>query len=204
MEEKTLNALKWIVRILSESNIPYCIGGGMAMHLYGSDRQVNDIDISVSGKYFLVIVPLVKEYITAGPKYYKNDKWDCTTLSLDYNGQEIDLTDADTLMMSKKDGTGWIKNKEIYQKYPSVIKEVDGTQISLMDPRVIFEYKQELGGEHQESDLKFLEEYIKDNFGSTGTKQFQLRPRQSAKLALTTEVWYNQIILKSKKGEPKW
>jgi|SRR3989344_4415001 len=163
MEEKTFNALKWIVDMLNRNNIPYCIGGGMATYLYGSGRPVNDIDISVSGKYFSTIVPLVKDYIIAGPKHYKNDKWDCTTLSLNYNGQDVDLTDVDTLMMNRKDGTGWIRNKEIYQKYPNIIKEVDGISISLMDPRVLLEYKQELGGEHQESDLKFLRNYIKDN-----------------------------------------
>lgn len=164
MEEKTLKALKWIVNILNKNNIPYSIGGGMAVYLYGSSREVNDIDISISGKYFPIIVPLVKEYITAGPKHYKNDKWDCDTLSLNYGEQDIDLTDADTLLMSKKDGTGWIINKEIYKKYPNIMKEVEGVMVSLMDPRVLLEYKQELDGEHQESDLKFLREYIKNNF----------------------------------------
>jgi len=164
MEEKTLNALKWITRILNEQNIPYCVGGGMATYLYGSSRQVNDIDISVSGKYFPVIIPFVKEHVTAGPKHYKNDKWDCDTLSLNYGGQDIDLTNVDTLLMSKKDGSGWIRNKEIYQKFPNVVKEVDGIKVSLMDPRVLFEYKKELNGEHQESDLRFLGDYIKNNF----------------------------------------
>lgn len=164
MEAKTINALKWIVGILNENNIPYCIGGGMAVYLYGSDRPVNDIDISISGQYFPTIIPLVKDYIIAGPKHYKNDKWDCTTLSLNYEGQSIDMTDADTLLMSKKDSTGWIRNKEIYQKYPNVVKDVGGINVSLMDPRVLLEYKQELEGEHQESDRKFLEQYIKSNY----------------------------------------
>ena len=74
------------------------------------------------------------------------------------------MTDADTLLMSKKDGTGWIRNKEIYQKYPNVIKEVGGINVSLMDPRVLLEYKQELDGEHQGYDIKFLEQYIKANY----------------------------------------
>ncbi len=161
MNEKTRNALKWIAGILNDNKIPYRVGGGAATYLYGSGRAVNDIDISISGKYFPVILPLVKDYIVAGPKHYKNDKWDCDTLSLNYKGQDIDLTDVDTLLMSKKDGSGWIRNKEIYQKYPDSVKEVDGVAVSLMDPRALLEYKRELDGEHQESDRKFLEEYIK-------------------------------------------
>ncbi len=161
MEEKTLTALKWIADILNKSKISYSVGGGTATHLYGSNREPNDIDISISGKDFPTIIPLVEEHITVGPKHYKNEKWDCNTLSLNYEGQDIDLTDADTLMMSKKDGTGWIKNKEIYHKYPNVIKKIDGIVISLMDPRVLLEYKQELDGEHQEDDIKFLTKLVK-------------------------------------------
>lgn len=160
MEQKTVDALKWIAQILNGHNIPYRIGGGTATYLYGSGRPVNDIDISVSGSFFPTIVPLVKDYITAGPKHYKNEKWDCDTLSLNYQGQDIDLTDVDTLLMSKK-GTGeWVRNKEIYGKHPDAVKEVDGVQVSLMNPRVLLEYKQELSGEHQEYDIQFLKGLI--------------------------------------------
>ena len=130
------------------------------MSLYGSDRVVNDIDISVSGKYFSILLPLVRAYLAAGPKHYKNDKWDCDALSLNYEGQDIDLTDVDTLLMSKKDGSSWIRNKEIYQKYPDVTMKFDGVRVSLMNPRVLLEYKKELDGAHQEFDRKFLEGYI--------------------------------------------
>lgn len=160
MEEKTGNALKWIAGILNINKIPYRVGGGTATYLYGSGRAVNDIDISIQGKYFSVILPLIKDYVVAGPKHYKNDKWDCDTLSLNYNGQDIDLTDVDTLLMSNKDGSGWIRNKEIYQKYPDTAIDFDGVNVSLMNPRALLEYKQELDGEHQEFDRKFLEKYI--------------------------------------------
>ena len=161
METNTLKALKWIVGILNANSIPYRIGGGLATHLYGSRRPVNDIDISLSGKYFSVLVPILKEYISAGPKHYKNEKWDCTTLSLSYDRQEIDMTDVDTLLMSNKDKTAWIKNKAIYQKHPDVEMDADGIKVSLMDPRVLLEYKSELDGEQQELDVAFLRDYIK-------------------------------------------
>jgi hypothetical protein len=163
MDEKTIAALKWIANILNENKIPYAIGGGAATYIYGSGRKVNDIDISISGKYFQTLIPLVQNYITAGPKHYQNEKWDCTTLSLDYEGQDIDLTDCDTLLMSKKDGSGWLKSLDIYSKYPNLIKDFHDIKVSLMDPRVLIEYKQELGGEHQEADIKFLKSYILQN-----------------------------------------
>jgi len=159
MEEKTMDALKWIATIFNDNNIPYRIGGGFATHLYGATRPVHDIDISVSGTYFPTIIPLVTDYITAGPKHYENEKWNCNTLSLEYYGQEIDLTDVDTLLMSNKAQTKWIKNKDIYSKHPDVTMDIDGTKVSLMHPRVIIEYKQEMEGDHHTQDLKVLENY---------------------------------------------
>jgi hypothetical protein len=160
MEQKTRDALKWIVGILDGNGIPYRIGGGLATHLYGSGRPVNDIDISLSGRYFPVIVPQVREFVVAGPKHYLNEKWDCTTLSLLYHGQDIDLTDVDTLLMRDKDDTAWIRNKDIFEAFPDVKKDVDGIRVTLMHPRVLLAYKEHLSGEHQEFDQRFLEGYV--------------------------------------------
>jgi len=160
MNDKAFKALKWIAEILSENNIPYRLGGGMATFIYGSGRKINDIDISVSGQYFSRLMPLVEGYVMVAPKHYLDEKWDCTTLSLNYNGQDIDLTDVDTLLMKSSDGNVWLKNKEIYQKWPNVIKEIDGIPVTLMHPKVLWEYKQHLGGKHQEFDRNYLEKLI--------------------------------------------
>ncbi len=161
MQQKTLDGLKWIVTLLNTINAPYRIGGGTATHLYGSGRPINDIDISISGKYFPSILSLVEEFITTEPTHYLDEKWDCTTLSLNYHGQDIDLTDVDTLLMRSNDKKEWIRNKEIYEKHPNQTVQVDDISITLMHPKVLLEYKEHLSGEHQEFDRRFLEEYIK-------------------------------------------
>jgi len=61
--------------------------------------------------------------------------------------------------MSNKAQTKWIKNKDIYSKHPDVTMDIDGTKVSLMHPRVIIEYKQEMEGDHHTQDLKVLENY---------------------------------------------
>jgi len=162
MNEKTSNALTWIVGMLNGNNIPYRVGGGAATFLYGSGRDVNDIDISISGEYFSTLIPLVKEYITAGPKHYLNEKWDCVTLSLTYHGQEIDLTDVNTLLMKSSFDDTWIKNKEIYEKWPDIKKDLgNNILVTLMHPKVLLEYKQHLNGEHQKFDRDYLEKIIR-------------------------------------------
>lgn len=171
MEEKTVNALHWIVGILAKNKIPYRIGGGFAAHVYGSPRLVNDIDISISGTYFPIIIPEVSDYITAGPKHYLNEKWDCDTLSLNYCGQEIDITDIDTLRMSGKEETEWFWAKDIYSKFPSVIMSVEGVDVSFMDPRDLIACKKQLGGDHQLVDIKAVEKYIADkNCGASNLR----------------------------------
>jgi len=166
MEEKTLNALHWIVNIFNKHSIPYRIGGGFASHIYGSGRPVNDIDISLSGEYFPVILSGVSEYITAGPKHYSNAKWDCNTLSLSYNGQEIDMTDIDTLRMSNKEQTKWFQVKDNFRKFPNFITVVGGIEVSLIDPRDLVAYKKELADndhQYQLVDVIAVEKYIINN-----------------------------------------
>lgn len=158
LEPKTLSALKWITEILDKNTIPYKIGGGFAAHIYGSPREINDIDISLSGKDFDLILPNVKEYITAGPKHYLNEKWDCTTLSLNYHGQDIDLTDVDTLKMTNLEQTNWIQVKDI-RLFENIIKDINGIKVSIMDPRDLIAYKKELGGEHQLIDIEAVRKY---------------------------------------------
>ena len=159
LEEKTQKTLEWITSILDRNNIPYKIGGGFAAHVYGSPRKINDIDISLSGKYFPIIVSEVFEYVTAGPKHYLNEKWDCATLSLNYHGQDIDMTDVDTLKMTNLNKTEWIDVKEI-RLFDAIKKNINGVVVSIMDPRDLIAYKKELGGEHQLIDVEAVREYL--------------------------------------------
>lgn len=160
LSSSTLNGLRWISEILGRLGVPYKIGGGFAAKAYGSPREINDIDISLPGSFFDAIVPEVAEYITAGPKHYRNEKWDCWTLSVNYKGQDIDMTDVDTLLMSNLDQSEWFKAKE-RRLYDAVPWTINGVEVLLMDPRDLIAYKKELGGEHQAIDIAALEEYLR-------------------------------------------
>lgn len=163
MEEKTKRAVLWIVNILDKNNIPYRIGGGFAAHMYGALRQINDIDISLPGRFFDIIIPEVKKYITAGPKHYSNEKWDCDTLSLNYEGQEIDMTNIDTLRMSDKEKTEWFQTKDRYKNFPNIVMKIDGVDVELMNPLDLVAYKKELDGEHQIIDIEAVEQYNREH-----------------------------------------
>lgn len=163
MEKKTLNALKWIVTILDKHQVPYRIGGGFAAHIYGAVRPINDIDITFPGKYFPIITPEVSNYITYKFGHSQDAKWECDGLTLEYDQQEIDITDIDTLKMSNKEKTGWIQTKDNFRKYPNRIIEVEDIKISCIDPRDLVAYKKHLDGDHQVSDIKAVEKYINEH-----------------------------------------
>ena len=160
MEEKTLQALYWIVKILDKHKVPYRIGGGFAAHVYGSPRPIKDIDISFPGEYFPIIMHDVSKYIEHDLKHYSDEKWDCDGLTINYHGQEIDITDIDTLRMSNKEKTEWLRTKDKFRNFDPIPTDVGGIKVSLIDPRDLVAYKKHLDGEHQLMDIKAVENYL--------------------------------------------
>ena len=161
MEEKTINALRWIIEIFNKHNVPYRIGGGFAAKMYGSPRPLNDIDFGISEKYFSVILPEVSKYITYGPARYKDAKWDCELITLNYHNQEIDISGTETIKMSNKGRTEWISLDE---SSDTLDMKLEGIDIKVMNPVALMEYKKELDGDHQLVDIKAIQEYIDKNY----------------------------------------
>jgi hypothetical protein len=67
--ETVRNALRWIIGILDRHNIQYQITGGFAAKLYGSSREVNDIDIDICEKEFQKILSDISHYLIDGPAH---------------------------------------------------------------------------------------------------------------------------------------
>lgn len=153
-----MRALKWITLILAAHDIPYQISGGFAAKIYGSPRPLNDIDIDIPDSRFPEVVDDVAPYITFGPARFKDDKWDCEQITLDYHGQEIDMCGADSCAIASKDGSRTIMlttNFAASQKHT-----IDGIEVPVMPPQDLIAYKKELNGEHQQIDIAAVENYI--------------------------------------------
>lgn len=158
LEQKTIRALEWLIQILDESKIEYQITGGLAGKIFGSERELHDIDIDVSEKDFPKILPKISEYIIYGPERYKDKKWDIELITLNYNEQEIDISGVDTALISNKERTKWIK-------YPANFKKVlefniYGMNLKIIDLKDFLEYKKELDGEHQLEDIKAVVSFM--------------------------------------------
>ncbi len=159
-QEKTINALKWIVEILNRKNIPYQISGGFAAKIYGSTRLLNDIDIDIPEDRFVDLVEEVRPYIVFGPKHYKDDKWDAYLMTLNFTGQEIDIDGAYEVKVSSKDRTEWVHIPVDFSKVNKM--EVEGIVVNVISPMNLVKYKQHLDGDHQVEDIKAAENYLKE------------------------------------------
>jgi hypothetical protein len=158
MEQKALYALRWLTEILNRHHVEYQIAGGFAAKVYGSPRELNDIDIDIREKDFQTIMPDIAPYVTVGPTRFNDGKFDCDFVALDYKGQHIDISGTDTLRMSNKERTKWIS-------YPNFVFDtldvpVEGLNLKIIHPRKLIQYKKELDGEHQTIDIQAAEKYI--------------------------------------------
>lgn len=158
MGQKTIYALQWIIEILNRLNIQYQIAGGFAAKLYGSERELNDIDVEISEKDFYKILPEIHLYITWGPARFKNEKWDTMLIILDYKGQMIDISGVETAKMSNKERTKWIPNE--LSTFNTIDIEVADLIVKVIHPKGLIEYKKELDGEHQILDIQATEKYL--------------------------------------------
>lgn len=151
MHNKIGNALVWITNILNSKKIPFQISGGLAAKIYGSPRPLNDIDIDIFEKNFIDIYKDVKPYIVYEPNRYKDEKWDCYLMTLNYFGQEIDICGADNAKITAKDNKTWIslssdlKNVN-YQEYL-------GIMVPVIPKQELIDYKRQLNGGHQLIDI---------------------------------------------------
>jgi hypothetical protein len=158
---KTEQALRWIIGILNNHRIDYQISGGFAGRMFGSKRKLNDIDIDISEKYFSLILSEIKEYIIYGPARYKDGKWNVELITLNYQGQEIDISGTDTILISNKEKTKWIHFPSHLDK--TLNMKVGDLDVKVINPKDFIEYKKELDGDHQLEDVVAAEQYLINN-----------------------------------------
>jgi hypothetical protein len=155
MEEKdTEEAFKWIVGLLHKHAIPFQIAGGFAARLYGSERELADIDIGIPDSRFDELYPDVKEYSTFGPAQYVDEEWILQLLTLKYKGQEIDIAGKDNSKIFDKETKTWVSASRDLSI--SEIREVYGLTVPIIPREGLIAYKKKLMREVDKADLKAL------------------------------------------------
>jgi hypothetical protein len=155
MMRDTKAALIWITDILKKHRIPFQIAGGLAASVYGGKRPLDDIDIDIPEDKFDVIKTDVVDFITFGPTNFKNEKWDVLLMTLNYKGQEIDLSGAYHTKIFNENTKSWYQLTEDLSQ--AVLKEVFGLQLPVMPCNKLLAYKKMLAREVDLIDIRELQ-----------------------------------------------
>lgn len=148
----TQNALKWIVYLLQEKNIPFQISWWFAARIYGSDRPLYDIDIEIPDRFFDILLPDIKEYLIYGPQRYIDENYDLLLMTLKYTWQEIDISWSDTDKFFN--ATAQERESCNTNIADAVEKEIDWLLIPLIPLQNLIAYKQKIRRPEDLVDIK--------------------------------------------------
>ncbi len=151
-------ALVWIMQILNELDIPYQIAGGLAAKAYGASRSLNDIDIDIPEDKFEILKEKVSEFIIFGPSHFKDEYWDLLLMTLNYQGQEIDLSGAHEVKVFNKSTGKWHNFATDFSR--TVPMEIFGLNIPVIRREELVAYKKILAREVDISDINEIENAI--------------------------------------------
>lgn len=132
-------AAQWIVKILRERNIPFLICGGLAAKGYGSERDLNDIDLFVPDEHFSSIVQAGREYISKAAKHYQEEGWDLSYVQFKYEGIKVEVGNADAPQIFDAHSNAWVPLNIDFSRYKTV--NLLGLELPLMLEEDLIRYK---------------------------------------------------------------
>lgn len=162
-KNKIQDALDWIIPILKNRGIKFHITGGFAAHLYGANREINDIDIDIPSETFSILMPDIKEYISQDLIRYQDSHWDLFVVTLDYKGQIIDLSgDRDAFIFNHR-----TKMRDpLKMDFDSVVCiSAYNHTLPVQNPRDLIEYKEKMVYEEakHQGDAQAVRRYLELN-----------------------------------------
>jgi hypothetical protein len=151
----TKEALTWIINLIKKYNIPFQIAGGLAVQAYGSTRKLMDIDIDIPEEDFKKIRKEIESFIIFGPEQFKDENWKIFLITLNYQGQEIDIGGAYKTKIYDKKTKCW---KRIVTDYSKVeYKNIYGLILPVIGRKELIAYKKILARPVDLLDIEYLE-----------------------------------------------
>ena len=151
----------WIIDILEKHNIDFVVTGGLAAKSYGSPRPLNDIDIDIHDNDFGRILNDVKPYITSGPAHYQDERWDLQLMTLNHEGQDIDISGGDTLKICDAATGQWQENQTDFIHVEQ--RNIFGREVPVISRQDLVSYKTMLQGNHQKIDIQAVQSELEKN-----------------------------------------
>ncbi|HOW60565.1 MAG TPA: hypothetical protein P5548_01415 [Candidatus Moranbacteria bacterium] len=157
MKKKTKEAFDWIIKIFRDNNIPFQLSGGLAAKIYGSPKDLWDIDFDIPDSCFSKVRNLVSKYVIFGPKKTTAEGFDCMLLRLNYHGQQIDVS-GNCIKIFDKVKKKWVKDNTDFER--SAKKRVFDRIVPVICPEDLLKYKSKLSRKADSIDIKALKKYL--------------------------------------------
>lgn len=132
-------AAKWIAELLRERGVPFLICGGLAAKGYGSERDLNDIDLFVPGTYFSEVVQARQALISKPAAHYREEGWDLTYVQFKYEGVKVEVGSAEGARVFDVAKQAWITLNIDFSRYETV--SLLGQALPLMLREDLVRYK---------------------------------------------------------------
>ncbi|MFQ3789299.1 hypothetical protein [Halomonas sp. A29] len=149
-------AAKWILELLRDRGIPCLFCGGLAAKGYGSERDLNDIDLFVPGTYFPEVVQAGQEFISKPAAHYREEGWDLTYVQFKYEGVKVEVGNADGVRIFDVASQVWITLNIDFSRYETV--GLLGQALPLMLREDLVRYKAALSRPVDIADIRAIRE----------------------------------------------
>jgi len=136
------SAAKWIVSLLRDGNIPFLICGGLAARGYGSQRDLHDIDLFVSGEHFSSVVQAGQQFISKAAAHRQEEGWDLTYVQFKYEGVKVEVGNADGAQIFDAGNETWVALNIDFSRYETM--HLLGLELPLMLKADLTVYKSAL------------------------------------------------------------
>ena len=148
-------ALEWIVKLLGGLGIPFQTAGGLAARAYGAKRELVDFDFYVPTSRLAQVAAAAKEHLVRPGAHHKDKNWDISFMTLEYDGQRIELGGADGARHFDRQRGVWVDVKVDFAQ--SVPRDVFGIEIPVMPFEQLVAYKGALNRKVDRRDLMEME-----------------------------------------------
>jgi hypothetical protein len=132
-------AFGWICSILRDRSIPFVCTGGLAARVYGSTRPLFDIDIDIPEDRFAELIPLVQKYRVSGPERFRDEVFDIYLLTLEYEGQLIDITGGESVRLFDMAEQAWKPDPTDFVNVE--VAQVFGLSVPIVRKETLIRYK---------------------------------------------------------------
>jgi len=147
-------AINWLADILRSHQVPFQIGMGLAARVYGSKRDLYDIDIFIPNNSFKIIGSDIQRYCIEEPQRGRDEYWDLYLAVLKYGEIIIDLAGGTEFKIFDSNSQSWVDKRINFNNF--TIRPLFGIKILIMDKPVLVDLKTTLARPVDIEDLKWI------------------------------------------------